>query len=412
MKLTTNRIAALACPEGKREVMFFDDEQRGLGVRVTAKGGKTFLAQYTLHGKRRRIPLGSCAKLSLDRARLAVRVIVGAVAQGRDPAAERKAARAEAQRKAEEAKQTAAREAMTLDVLIADWKRLHLVDRRPNYASQSVRALKFAFAKQLELPAADLDRDAVVKARDDLKLNGSPAMAAQTVRYGKALYNWAIEEKKVDANPFAKLRVPSTVDRDRVLTDAELEAVWRVTEAPGPFNSIVRFLLITGQRREEVAALSWEEISGDLSTWTLPATRAKNGVAHVVPLSPQARALLGERDAGLVFPSLRGRFNGWSQSKTALDKASGVSDWRLHDLRRTVATGLQRLGVRLEVTEAILNHVSGSRAGIVGIYQRHDWAPEKRAALEAWGAHVEKIVRQHDRVVGAGSAIVQRDATK
>ena len=99
-----------------------------------------------------------------------------------------------------------------------------------------------------------------------------------------------------------------------------------------------------------------------------------------------------EGETDLVFPGLQGQFNGFSKAKAALDKASGVKDWRLHDLRRTLATGLQKLGVRLEVTEAVLNHIAGSRAGIVGVYQRHNWADEKRAALDAWGAHVAALV--------------------
>ena len=184
--------------------------------------------------------------------------------------------------------------------------------------------------------------------------------------------------------------------RERVLTDAELAAVWKATDGPGPFNAIVRMLMLTGQRREEVTAMTWEEIASDLSTWTVPASRAKNGAAHIVPLSPQAQAILRAaprvRGTDLVFPGRNGPFNGFSKAKEALDKASRVKDWRLHDLRRTMATGLQRLGVRLEVTEAVLNHVAGSRAGIVGVYQRHAWADEKRAALNAWGEHVAAIV--------------------
>ena len=142
----------------------------------------------------------------------------------------------------------------------------------------------------------------------------------------------------------------------------------------------------------------------DLATWTIPGTRTKNGVPHLVPLSQPARELLralasdtpedvqgAPRRAklALVLPPQRGTlFSGWSKAKSALDTASSVSGWWLHDLRRTLATGLQRLGVRLEVTEAVLNHLSGSRAGIVGIYQRHDWADEKRSALDAWSAHL------------------------
>ena len=200
----------------------------------------------------------------------------------------------------------------------------------------------------------------------------------------------------ISENPFANLPVARVDKRERVLADAELAAVWKATDGPGPFNAIVRTLILTGQRREEVAGMTWAELDDDLSTWTIPASRAKNGVSHVVPLSVPVQALLRgvarQEGSDLVFPGLRGPFNGFGKAKAQLDEASGVTDWRLHDLRRTAATGLQRLGVRLEVTEAVLNHVSGSRAGIVGIYQRHDYASEKRAALMAWGEHVAAIV--------------------
>jgi integrase len=186
-------------------------------------------------------------------------------------------------------------------------------------------------------------------------------------------------------------------ERDRVLTDPELRAVWAATESEGAFNAIVRMLILNGQRREEVAAMTWGELSADLSTWTIPGSRAKNGLTHIVPLSRQAQAILEGQprlnDNPHVFPGpARGAFKSFSSAKTALDRACGVEGWVLHDLRRTVATNLQRLGVRLEVTEAVLNHVSGSRAGIVGVYQRHSWADEKRAALAAWGAKVEAVI--------------------
>ncbi len=148
--------------------------------------------------------------------------------------------------------------------------------------------------------------------------------------------------------------------------------------------------------------MRWEELSADLSTWTIPARRTKNDRDQIVPLSAMARDVLAgmERRDGLVFPSsARTAFSAWSKTKVALDAAIAnarggdpVTPWRLHDLRRTLATGLQRLGVRLEVTEAVLNHISGTRAGIVGIYQRHDWAPEKRTALDGWAARLQGIL--------------------
>jgi integrase len=380
MKLTLNRIDSLKCPEGKRDMLVFDDEQRGLGVRVTASGSKTYLAQYNWHGQKRRIPLGSCSGLSLAKARDAVRALMGDVAKGIDPATERKKVRAH--------------EALTLVALLSDWQALHLASKRPSYAAEAVRALRNAFVRYLDLPAADLSRASVVKTLDSMARKGSTAMAARTAAYGKAAYGWAVKRGALAINPFVNLPVAPTLKRERVLSDDELATIWGATASAGPFNGIVRLLILTGQRREEVAGMTWAEVSGDFSTWTIPASRTKNGATHIVPLASPAQDLLREapRFGELVFPGLRGPFNGWSKAKAALDAKSGVTDWRLHDLRRTVATGLQRLGVRLEVTEQVLNHVSGSRAGIVGVYQRHDFASEKRAALEAWGSHVEAIV--------------------
>jgi len=395
MKLTQRKIENLQCPAGRRDMMVFDDEQAGLGVRVTASGGKSFLAQYTLAGAKRRVPLGSCSDIPLAKAREAARTILGDVVKGRDPAADRV-------QKAVEVKLKAARDILTLDALLAPWAALRLADKRASYAAEAVRALRFAFSRQLTLPAADIDRAVVVRVLDKLASDGRVAMASRTAAYGRACYQWGVKRGALQGNPFADLPLASAAKRERVLADAELAAVWKATEGPGPFNTIVRMLVLTGQRREEVAGMTWAELDGDLSSWTIPASRAKYGVAHFVPLSAAAQALLRgvarQEDREIVFPGLRGPFNGFGKAKSQLDEASGVADWRLHDLRRTAATGLQRLGVRLEVTEAVLNHVSGSRAGIVGIYQRHDYATEKRAALAAWGEHVVGILKGREAI--------------
>jgi integrase len=355
--------------------------------------GKAFLAQYRHAREKRRIPLGSCSAISLASARDAVRSILGDVAKGRDPAAERKAAALEVLRKA-------ADEALTLEVLTGQWRTLRLADKRERYATEAVRAIRYAFRDQLRAPAADLARHTVLRVLDNLGKDGKTAMASRTAAYGRTCYQWAVKRGSLAVNPFMGLSLAAAVKRERVLTDDELAAVWKAAAGPGPFNAIVRMLILTGQRRGEVAGMTWDELAP--STWTIPGVRTKNGVAHFVPLSPQAQAILRVcpqlDDSALVFPGLRGPFNGFGKAKGALDRAGGVNDWRLHDLRRTVATGLQRLGVRLEVTEAVLNHVSGSRGGIVGVYQRHDWADEKRAALNAWGEHVDAIVEGREAI--------------
>jgi integrase len=392
MKFTQDRIEDLECPAGKRDKLFFESgkgAQTGLGVRATASGGKTFLAQYTLNGAKNRVPLGSCSAVSLADARKAAAAIMGAVAHGRNPAAERKAAASEVRR-----------DALTLGALIDQWEKLHLAGKRPNYATSAARALRRSFLRHLDAPAASLGRAAVVHVLDSLAKNEKAAMAGATARYGSALFGWAIRRGSLSVNPFERVPTAPTVRRDRVLSDDEIRRIWKATEGPGAFNATVRALLLTGQRREEVSGLAWGELDPRFSVWTLPAARSKNGKPHVVPVSEEMKTLLQAqprlKGTDLVFPGERGVFSGWSKSKARLDRRSGVSGWTLHDLRRTMATGLQKLGVRLEVTEAVLNHVSGSRAGIVGVYQRHEWADEKRAALTAWGERVAAIVEQRE----------------
>jgi integrase len=293
--------------------------------------------------------------------------------------------------------------------LIDDWRNLHLVNRREGYAVEAVRSIRRAFANYLDWPAADIDRALVVKVFDGMARDGSATAATHAAAYSKAAYGWAVKRGTLAANPFVNLPVAPIAKRDRVLSDDELLAIWRATSEPSSFNGIVRALILTGQRRDEVAGMGWAELADDLSTWTIPGSRAKNGVASIVPLATPVRDFLRAypREGELVFSGRPGAFNGWSRAKRDLDARSGVKDWRLHDLRRTVATGLQRLGVRLEVTEAILNHVAGSRAGIVGLYQRHDYAPEKEAALAAWAAHLFALVEGRadgSNVVSIGKA--------
>lgn len=399
-KLTEARITKLRCEPGQKDAMTFDTEQRGLAVRVVAAGSKTYLVQYSQGGRKHRVPLGSTDAISLAAARSAAAGIMGQVAHGANPAIARKAA-------AEKAKVEALREQMTLSKLVGDWERLHLSGKRPRYQAEAVKALKRAFADWWAKPADKLLRKDVIKVIDGLPAS----MARATAAYGRACFSWGIKREAVEANPFEALAVKAVTKRERVLTDQELAEVWRAaSQTVAPFGPIVCLLLLTGQRRDEVGGMAWSEISDDLKTWTIPPERTKNGKASIVPLAPAATELLHARMTavrqnrqGLVYPGEGGKpFGNWSKSKAALDKAAGVAEWRLHDLRRTVATGFQKLGVRLEVTEAVLNHVSGSRAGIVGVYQRHDWAEEKVKALAEWAAHVVKL----NEVTGEGLRLV------
>ena len=211
-------------------------------------------------------------------------------------------------------------------------------------------------------------------------------------------FNWLVERDVIKASPVMGVRNPSPeTARDRILSDDEVAAVWAATEAPGHFNWIVRVLLLTGQRRSEVANMTWSEIDLDNATWTIPAARAKNGKLHVVPLSPPVIEILSAVPAvagqDLVF-SLNGErgFSGFSKAHGRLaDAVQADRPWTLHDLRRTVASGMARLGINLPVVEKILNHVGGAFRGVSGVYHRHDYAAEKRHALELWASHVMRV---------------------
>jgi integrase len=211
------------------------------------------------------------------------------------------------------------------------------------------------------------------------------------------LFAWARSRKLITANPIGDIERPAAEQsRDRILDDKELRKVWNAAGELGhPWTGILKLLILSGQRRSEISDLRWSEIDLDERVIHLPAARTKNGQPHDVPLSKPAQAIIaklpGIVDAELVFTIKRQPITGFSRMKERLDAASGVTDWTLHDLRRTVASGLQKLGVRLEVTEAVLNHKSGSMAGIVGVYQRHDYAAEKRDALTRWAEYVDAL---------------------
>lgn len=203
----------------------------------------------------------------------------------------------------------------------------------------------------------------------------------------------------MDANPCAEIRAPAPhQSRDRVLSDAELASVWRACERVGyPFGSIVRLLILTAQRPSEVAGMLWSELDLTARTWSIPAAKTKSNRAQVVPLVSQAIELIRVMPrlrGDLIFPAVgsHGRsFSGFSKAKRRIDQIAGVSGWTLHDLRRTAASGLARLGVAPHVVERILNHTTGTLGGVAGVYDRFGYLPEMRVALEQWALHVDRM---------------------
>jgi integrase len=400
-KLTDGVVADAVCPPGRKDVMLFDAELRGFGVRVTAAGGRIFFLQYKLAGRGRRATIGAFGELTTAQARKKAEALRGQVRDHRDPVAERRA-RAEAARATEaQAKAEAARAAFTVETLIDQWRDHHLSERSESYRRRVPREMKAALKRWLTAPAASLGQEDAVRVLDAAKTDRGPVAANRLQAVCRACWGWAVKRGSLSANPWQATPRPARErSRERVLSDAELAVIWKTATAlDAPWNAIVPLMILTGQRRQEVAGLAWTELDLERGAWHLPAERAKNGRAHTVPLVPAAAALLRvrKRSGALVFENSRktapSGFGKVAARLVKATKAAGHAEpWTLHDIRRTVATGLQRLGVRLEVTEALLNHVSGSRAGIVGVYQRHGWEMEKRAALEAWTSHVLRLV--------------------
>jgi integrase len=406
---TDTLVANLECPAGQKDKLFFDDKQKGLGVRVTQSGGKVFIVQWTdpASGQKRREVLGALGAITTDQARKAAAVYRGDVAKGLDPHAER-LAKAEALRKAKEAEKQAreaakaakAEAAFTLDSLIADWAKLKLAKRRPRYRAEACRALRLAFQKDLGKPASKLLKARVLQVLDGYDKAEKHATARLVQAYGRACFTWAVKRGTLALNPFQGLPTgAAAVARDRLLTDDEIGAIWNAAcTMPEPAGPFVRLALLTLARREEVAAMRWSEISLDLSVWTIPAQRMKRGQAHSVTLTDAAREALGAvtRIDGqdMVFTTTgKTPISGFSKIKTKLDKLSGVTGWVLHDFRRAGPSTLARLGFSSIVADKLLAHQPSALSSVARTYQQHDFNAEKKVALEAWAAHVLRCAK-------------------
>jgi integrase len=221
------------------------------------------------------------------------------------------------------------------------------------------------------------------------------------------MFGWLVRHRRVDVNPMARVHQPDKAKtRDRVLTNAEVAKLWAATEAvTEPFGAVIKLLLLTGARLNEIAQLRWEEVSGDCSTLTIPGRRTKNKLPFSIFLPPTARDVISSasRFDGCAYAFTTNGvtpISGWSKTKRRLDAAMDIPAWRIHDLRRTAATGMAEIGVPPHIVEACLNHISGHKASVAGIYNKAVYADEKRAALARWAAHVAGVVSgQPARVV-------------
>lgn len=391
-KLTDAKIKGLRAPQSGQEE-HADSDVPGLRVRIGVSGVKTFILRKRIAGKLRNVTLGryDSHRFGLAAARRKARVMLSDIEAGKQiPKAS-----------------APIQSAPTIRSLM------------PAYLSSKAHLRSYPEIQRIAdihiLPEiGDRVADAVTRGEVTAFIDGIEAKTMGRAVHAQlsAFYSWAM--KRLDtlpANPCRDAGRPAKPrSRDRILTDEELAALWRVAgREAAPWGPGYKLLILTAKRREEVFQADWSEFDLDAGEWRLPPERVKNGVAEIVPLSSPAIEVLKAlpRSGSKVFPTRNkarrdetgpsGFGRAITRMRAAVDlelEREGLArgaQWRVHDIRRTVATGLQRLGVRLEVTEAVLNHVAGSRAGVAGVYQRHDWKNEKRAALDAWGVLITSL---------------------
>ena len=410
--LTTKAVdAAKPDTDKRREVA--DAALPGLYLVIQPSGAKSWALRYRFGGKPVKLTLGRWPVMGLAEARAAASEALDKIDHGKNPSAEKKATKA-----------------AKLEAQLSDRDKIKTLigqfDKRHLSSLKSGRVVRRELDRHVvtewgERDIHEITKRDVIDLLDGIADSGRVVTANRVRAYLNKFLNWAVERDILPMNPATGVKpVAKEASRDRVLSDDEIRWLWQACEAEGfPWGPFGKVLLLTGQRLGEVAQITDQEIRGDL--WHLSAERTKNGRAHDVPLSEPARDVLAGVDRikdkdGLVrfvftttgASPVSGFFKARAHLHSAMAKVAAeergeaveIPRWTFHDLRRTAATGMARLGIPVRVTEAVLNHVSGTGGGIVGVYQRHDYADEKRQALEAWGRFAMALIEgKADNVV-------------
>ena len=398
-------------PDRNKRLEIPDGLLPGLYFVLQPSGVRSWAMRYRHTGKSRKLTLGPYPVLGLGAARARAREALQVLAFGRDPAA----AKQDALRAVRLGDPNADKIATIVETFLERHAR---AKTRPRTAQETARIFRLhVLPKWGERRIQDISRRDVIALLDGIVDQGKPIVANRTLVVVSKLFNWALDRAIVEMTPCLRVARPTEEkSRDRVLSDDELRLAWLAAEKVGwPFGPYVQALMLTGQRRTEVAEMRWRELKDGGALWTIPSTRTKNSAAHDVPMSAVAAAIPSRAPviAGseFVFTTSGARpISGHSCAKERIDaimlqialqeatetgrdaSAVTVAPWRLHDLRRTAASGMARMGIPVHVIEAVLNHRSGAISGVAAIYNRHSYLPEKRRALEAWAAHVTGLL--------------------
>lgn len=406
--LTTKAVEALKPDASRREIP--DPALSGLYLVVQPSGAKSWALRYRYAGKPKKLTLGKWPIMGVAAARSAASEAIEAVEHGNDPGAAKrkaKAARIEAQLS----------ERDKIKTLVDQYTIRHL-SKLKSGADVQAQLARHVLPSWGDRKIQDIGKRDVIDLLDGIADSGRVVTANRVRAYLSSFFNWCVERDVIAASPLSGVKpVAKEASRERVLNDDEIRWLWRAGDDLGqPWGQIAKLLLLTGQRRAEVVGMTDSEITGEI--WHLEADRTKNGRAHDVPLSKAAQDILTGVERikgpnGYVFTTTgESPVSGFTKGLQRLQRRMAevaseeagkpveIPHWTFHDLRRTAATGMARLGIPVRVTEAVLNHSSGTGGGIVAVYQRHDYADEKRAALDAWARLVADLVEgRADNVV-------------
>lgn len=377
----------------------YTPDGQGLYLRSRKTGGMSFILRRWGF---KSLTLGP-ASIGIAEARKRARAAITQQEQGIDPAVIKAKSRAAAKVEATDV-------AETFEEVLDQYIERH-VRKKLRTAKEVERILRHdAMPAWGKMPLAEIKRRHVSELVDKIVDRGSERMAGLTLANLSAFFNWAAGRGHLDDNPAANVPMPhKIVKRDRFLSDEELRLVWTAAKRLGwPFEPLFYLWILTGQRETEIARGRWSEVDLDKKIWSLPPERTKNKLPHVFPLSDHAVEILKRlpRSEGCDFiftTNGKSPVSGFSRAKERLDKHTihfnggvAIPPWRWHDLRRTAATGLAKIKTPPHVIEATLNHISGAKAGVAGVYNQHDYGPEMRVALDAWARRLMEIVNGED----------------
>jgi integrase len=388
-KLTKLSVARIKPPKsGRLEV--WDSTLPAFGLRITSAGARSYVVALRKPGAKHpsRIKVGEANRMALADARERARELMA------DPGA----LEAREQAKADDADTTVA-------TVAEEFIRRHvLANRRERSAKDAAAQLRREFvAYHRDQPIRGIGRRDILEALDRVTDRGHAITANRLLANLRKFFGWCMDRDIIAASPVAGIKRPAKErSRDRVLENAEIAAIWSACDAMGyPFGPFVKLLIVTAQRRDEVAHMAWPDIDLDKRLWTLPREIVKSDRAHEVPLSDLALEIIADLPRigeGWAFPANRvssaNPISGFSKFKVKLDQLSGVENWRLHDLRRSAASGMARLGQPPHLVAALLNHAPAATMGVTAVYNRHRYGDEKRAALDAWGLEVARIIER------------------